>query len=97
MNIIISIKQDKRGDAYWSAMLVHENNVMLEVHSQTFNAFKRYDKWNEYTKVCNRMAIELMNEGGMAEQKTIARMLMTNPELERTENTNERRIIPNLD
>lgn len=81
------IKLDKRGDAYWSVMLIHDNQIMREVVSQTFNAFKPHQKWKEWEKAQNRMAKELMNEGSMEEQKLIARMFMSGSEFDRHENS----------
>ena len=71
MLIVTTIKIDLKQQAYWSFQLVHDKNVMLEVISDTFNPRNKYEPWKQYEMASNRMAKEIMAEGGMKEQFAI--------------------------
>lgn len=89
MIIVTKLKLDMTQQPYWSAMLVDDkenNRVMREVISLTFDIKDRFNKWKEYEKVHNRMAIEIMNEGGPKEQYLISQMFLQDSEFSKTEN-----------
>ena len=87
MMIVIRMKQDMHQDVYWSGMLVHEDRVMLEVCSQTFHPYQPYNKWKQYEMVVNRLAKELMEEGGIQHQKMMANMFIEEPRYKGRENS----------
>lgn len=86
MQIIAKLKQDLKQLPYWSFMLEHDGAIMREVISLTFDINDRYNKWKEYEKASNRMAKEIMNEGGPQDQYLIAQMFLSESEYDRKEN-----------
>jgi len=89
MIIVTKLKVDQKQLPYWSVMLINdkENNcVMREVISQTFDINNRYNKWKQYEMAHNRMAKEIMAEGGPKEQYIIAQMFLEQSEFDKTEN-----------
>jgi hypothetical protein len=89
MIIVTKLKLDKVGKVYWSALLVDDrenNRIMREVISLAFDIKDRFNKWKEFEKCHNRMAIEIMNEGGPKEQYLISQMFLQPTEFDKTEN-----------
>lgn len=70
MHIETKIKLDTQQRPYWSAMLMHEGNCRLEVHSETFpfgdDAATRYGAnrkmWDAYERCMVRVAKEVVKD-----------------------------------
>jgi hypothetical protein len=91
MLIVTKLKVDQKSLPYWSCMLVNDeenNTIMREVVSQTFDINNKYNKWKQFEMAHNRMAKEIMNEGGPREQYQISQMLLRESEFDKTENRN---------
>lgn len=92
MFIITKLKLDLKQQPYWSSKLVNDsdnNNVMLEVNSQTFDINHDYNKWKQYEMAQIRMAKEIMaRTKDPAERYAIAQMFLNESEYDKTENRN---------
>lgn len=87
MIVVTKLKLDMKQLPYWSVMLVNDDGaIMREVISLTFDINDRYNKWKEYEKASNRMAKEIMNEGGKEEQYIISQMFLMETQYDRKEN-----------
>lgn len=91
MLIVTKLKVDQKSLPYWSVMLVDDkenNRIMREVVSQTFDINHKWNKWKQFEMAHNRMAKEIMKEGGPKEQHLISQMLLQESQFDKTENRN---------
>lgn len=86
MFIVSKLKLDQKQLPYWSFMLVHDNHIMREVVSQTFDINNKFNKWKQFEMASNRMAKEIMAEGSRPEQYVISEMFLQESEFDRKEN-----------
>lgn len=73
MHIVTKIRLDQKQLPYWSARLMHEGNVVLEVTSKTFNPRnpKEFRELHENTQVRMMKCIQASKD-----HETIAHMLI---------------------
>jgi hypothetical protein len=91
MITVTKLKQDMTQRPYWSVMLIDDkenNHIVREVISLTFDINDNYNKWKEYEKANNRMAIELMSAKNKKEQYILAQMFLEESVYDKTENRN---------
>lgn len=74
MLIVIKAKQDRRGEPYWHAMVMHEGNCVLEVTApRTFSMHLNKDFRETYENVAMRVMTELMKQ---PDQKALRQMFL---------------------
>ena len=80
MYIATKLKVDQKQRPYWSAMLMHNNECLIEVHSQVFDPVNQYEYWNRYemTQNIQRLALYMFDRStkGRAEDwRTVLKVL----------------------
>jgi hypothetical protein len=75
MLIVLKPKLDRTGEPYWTAMVMHEGNCVLEVHApKTFSMQLNKDFRETYENVAMRVFKELEKE---PDQKTLRKLLLS--------------------
>lgn len=77
MKIEVRIRLDRRQLPYWSAMAIHERNVVLETQSEVFNPRNAKDFRERFENVTARIMKELQANPKHAE--AIKTMLLQEP------------------
>jgi hypothetical protein len=75
MLIVLKPKIDRRGEPFWTAIVMHEGNCVLEVTApQTFSMHLNKDFRETYENVAMRVMTELMKE---PDQATLRKMFLS--------------------
>lgn len=59
MFIVAKVKIDQKQRPYWSMMLMHNQEVMFEVTSSTFNPVSKEEYWERFENAFVRMRKEI--------------------------------------
>lgn len=66
MHIVTKIKLDQKQQTYWSAMLMHHDACIIEIHSEVFDPVDKFQYWQCYERCMIRMAKEIAKEKDQA-------------------------------
>lgn len=75
MEIKFKLKVDQKQQMYWSGICMHNNNVVLEVISQTFNP----NNLVAYRDAYERCTVRMMKELAKDKDQTVIQHMLLEP------------------